>query len=459
MWIYNCYQYIDFILLIVAPVLVTRSKPDYLLRLVSKGLYTNKRIIYQEKRRAYTAFPVMTDTIIDSFNEDDNPQQHFVQCESCSLFLITDHEYYLCLKTQCPGPSPGTIRFTCNSCQEKESLLLQIHDLNETVFGLNNTIDKLQQRVQSLTNIKDLEDDFNNSVNLLSNQFSAMTVNNGVSFPALGGIEEVTSDKTFISSTGTSVWTDSHLNDNNSDTDISDGTPQLSPQLSSPPVSNNNSNNYTEISDRTLHSSSRNQPPILPIIQTKTKMERIEDSNKKFEVNDVIKTLIIGDGTVENIDITSDCYSSNSCFKISRRYSHNIKELADTTEFFLDKLHKGVNQLVLQISSFNFFNTNSEEIKDDIKSLIKNMGQRKISLVISGPIPHNNTNMESFSRMIAINSWLDLIDFPKGVTFINNFDMFWKRHNLFASETNRLSASGYKCLTDKIKASLITLKN
>ena len=337
---------------------------------------------------------------------------------------------YLLLEKQCSHDH--TISFTCNTCLDRVSLMYRIDDLNQTIIKLN-------ERITSLQTIRGLENDIDFSFNEnalnktmygLADQFANLTVADGISPPGNNvtipvintfSTNNTDNDKSCI----TSVW-DSE----------SDSVSQI--QYSTHLLDNSILEEEQESNDKTenLHQNER--------------MDISEFS--KFQINKVVKTIFIGDKTIQNIDIHTEKENKNDIFKIAKPNS-TIDELIDTIDFFLKKLHKGVNQVVLQIGLKDMKIANSEEIKENILAFTDKMNGINVNVLLSGPVPHPNISSTTFSRMVAINVWLQKHVFPENVRIVDNMQTF-TNINKFYNSNDHLSIAGNTALRTNILQSL-----
>ena len=169
----------------------------------------------------------------------------------------------------------------------------------------------------------------------------------------------------------------------------------------------------------------------------------------KFQPNDFVETVFAGDATIQKVHIGQEDVHPEKVFKIAKPQS-DIKQLSETVEFFMDKLHKGAKSLIFQLGTTDFKGSNSEDIKRSILKLLDKMEQKGVQVVLSGPIPYPRMDNTTFSRMFAIHEWLINQELSHNVIYVNNVLSFWDKPKLFAKTGTRLSDSGNIILTKNI---------
>ena len=78
-----------------------------------------------------------------------------------------------------------------------------------------------------------------------------------------------------------------------------------------------------------------------------------EEEVSKFQPNNFVKTMFVGDRTIERIHISQSHIHPERVFKIAKPHA-DIKQLTKDVEFFIDKLHKGATSLVFQLGFQNW---------------------------------------------------------------------------------------------------------
>ena len=353
--------------------------------------------------------------------------QHFekrfwIQCESCKLYLDTNEQTFQTILFHFPGHIAGSTNWTCNSCKEKASLILQLGSMEDTIICLNNTIIALNKRVESLQVMNTLEKELDESINNLTSQFCSLNLNHsdktipsnidnvGAQIPPVAAIVDVswggddTANKVMSSiNNDTSVWTisDTHCSDNViADDEQSDGE-------------------YT-----------------------------LEAANSSFGtvesgLDRPIKTLFFGDSVLRDVNLLGGLGNKNEYLKIPRNNASLI-DLVDTIYFFLEEVlvNNTISTVILQTCTKDIRFGQTESMMQTFEELILKMEEKGISLIIIGPLPFPSLGSHAFSRACCINDWLEKhTAVSKNTTFVDIFHHFWKKQNLFGRKLN-LSISG-----------------
>ena len=88
-----------------------------------------------------------------------------VPCVNCGMYSIFNIDNYVLIESTDILNSDGTLQYTCNACKDKMLMSYQIEDLNRKVT-------KLRERVVSLKLIRNMENEIDNSANImLANSF------------------------------------------------------------------------------------------------------------------------------------------------------------------------------------------------------------------------------------------------------------------------------------------------
>ncbi|KAL0146949.1 hypothetical protein M9458_057888 [Cirrhinus mrigala] len=144
------------------------------------------------------------------------------------------------------------------------------------------------------------------------------------------------------------------------------------------------------------------------------------------------RTLIVGDSIIRNI---------SSSTTTGNRELRNI----------LMK-HKTANRIIIHVGRNDIWKEQSELLKKDFSELIKTLRRLEVQPFISGTLPARGTNM--FSQLLGLNTWLQRTCSLKGVNFINNFNLFWGRRQLFKLDGLHPNKLGARVLKDNIYFSL-----
>uniref|UniRef100_A0A7N9AQ54 OSK domain-containing protein n=1 Tax=Mastacembelus armatus TaxID=205130 RepID=A0A7N9AQ54_9TELE len=155
--------------------------------------------------------------------------------------------------------------------------------------------------------------------------------------------------------------------------------------------------------------------------------------------------LLLGDGAISDI---------NNSRTITCSYpSAMVTDIAALLPQVISK-HHGVKQLILHVGAVDTRKGESEVLKQDFSKLLEKLDKLKIQSFVSGPLPNIDRRINKFSRLLALNTWLSKACEIRGVHFIDNFNLFWQRDDLFKGKGPYLSRSGVRRLTDNLLHSL-----
>ena len=162
--------------------------------------------------------------------------------------------------------------------------------------------------------------------------------------------------------------------------------------------------------------------------------------------------MIIGDGSLRNIKHlkSSILYpDSNNWFKVARKDAM-LQDLIDTVYYFVNRIHKSLNMVVLQITKSHMENGCSEVTKQELTKLVADLDNKGISLILLGPIPYPDLTDEGFSRAFQITKWLSttLKSHTNNTVFISNWDLQSSKN--FTDNGSKLNYIGYKIIERKI---------
>uniref|UniRef100_A0A8C6S9W4 SGNH hydrolase-type esterase domain-containing protein n=1 Tax=Neogobius melanostomus TaxID=47308 RepID=A0A8C6S9W4_9GOBI len=130
-----------------------------------------------------------------------------------------------------------------------------------------------------------------------------------------------------------------------------------------------------------------------------------------------------------------------------------------TVSDIIDVLNKeitnnpGINKLVLHVGAVDTRNGESEVLKEKFNKLFDRLDcldKDAIQIFISGPIPNIDGRINKFSRLFQLNTWLSKVCESRGLYFIENFYLFWKRDDLFKGNGPHLSRGGVRRLTENL---------
>lgn len=134
-------------------------------------------------------------------------------------------------------------------------------------------------------------------------------------------------------------------------------------------------------------------------------------------------TLIIGDSVTRHLEIqTNHTTVQKHCFPGAR-----VIDIAVQNPMVLNH-DKKVDTVVLHAGVNNISLRQSEILKKDFNELVEAVrntlpGTR---ILISGQLPTYRRGNEYFSRLFALNNWLESFCKMQNLGFINNWDLFWE---------------------------------
>lgn len=157
--------------------------------------------------------------------------------------------------------------------------------------------------------------------------------------------------------------------------------------------------------------------------------------------------LLLGDGAIGQINIRRVITCSFP--------SATVTDVIDILPSVISK-HQGVKQLILHVGAVDIRKGETEVLKKDFNELFERLDKVKLQSFISGPLPNIDRRMNKFSRLLQLNTWLSKVCESRGLHFIDNFNLFWQRDDLFKGKGPHLSRGGVRRLMDNL---LYALRN
>ena len=357
-------------------------------------------------------------------------QNHrFVPCNSCGMYRlmqIAEYEQYLYSRNVLPeGHFPA---LTCHTCHEKLSLLDQVNDLNTVIATL-------QERIESLTQIRTYEND----IDELSAQFARTSLGD-VTIPPESGAEVTLGHSQLTNNQleNTSLWSSGGNNSSTSNAHMCD-TNATNPHVLE--------NIVTSVKPKTNLIAHLNHTNVGSVYSHKVDSKSKELN--KFCANETVTTILVGGKELKAISISPKVLNTEEYFKIANPNA-NLHETTANAKFFIDKIHKKARSLVLQVGTSHIEMGHSETMKESLITFSTEMKKLNIDVIISGPIPYNKLTGIGFSRLCAINDWLGDHSLTNDeFRFIDNSDFF--QNEYFFSESGReLSNTGSFALRERI---------
>ena len=343
-----------------------------------------------------------------------------IPCSSCSMYRVATNNELLWLNDHLPSweLNPGPINMICPSCIEKEKLLHHIRELESTIHYLN-------ERLESLRNIRDNEDIIDKSINQLVHQYASLSINDNDKSLAVDSLAgNVTllnctnasrldaSNLTSVQADTTSIFDDilNGLNKNPTSNLLSTHNDSLTPSVPDTlTISTTEHDSLLYISDTSVWDES-DQPtkfndteiviPISDQSQNNTKVgstlskQPNQTSSKDTSilklnpvVNSKIEVILAGDRSFKNVKLSLVPTDQKTYLKIAPSDTRT-SELIDTVEYFLDKTQNSAACVVLQLTRFDCIYGKTELIKRSITDFSDKLVAQGVALVLSGPVPY-----------------------------------------------------------------------
>uniref|UniRef100_A0A3Q3BEM5 SGNH hydrolase-type esterase domain-containing protein n=1 Tax=Kryptolebias marmoratus TaxID=37003 RepID=A0A3Q3BEM5_KRYMA len=115
-----------------------------------------------------------------------------------------------------------------------------------------------------------------------------------------------------------------------------------------------------------------------------------------------------------------------SVTKRKQSYCFPNDTVSDVTEKIVQWLiplttdHPSIENLIIHTGANDLAKKQSEILKKDFSHLLGTLGNLKMNVLISGPIPKAACGDENYSRLLMINRWLIKECSSKSVNFIDN---------------------------------------
>ena len=148
--------------------------------------------------------------------------------------------------------------------------------------------------------------------------------------------------------------------------------------------------------------------------------------------------LIIGDSTMRDIEIPGGITFCLPGGRIS-----DVSKLAPT----LIDLYPSVHTVFIHFGTNSVQERQSAKHRQNLEALAINIESLNKTCVFSGPIPAPSKSAEHFSRLHSLHEWLKAFCTATGYGYIDNFDTFWTRNNLYKSDGLHPNSTGIRQLT------------
>ncbi|KAL7380858.1 hypothetical protein ABVT39_025064 [Epinephelus coioides] len=159
-------------------------------------------------------------------------------------------------------------------------------------------------------------------------------------------------------------------------------------------------------------------------------------------------TILIGDSITKHVRMakTENLTESDT----------SVRELTELLPVILST-HPNNMRIIIHAGSFDILRgkTGSEILKKDFSLLLEKLSDcQSQNVFISGPIPTLGKGIESFTRLLALNTWLTSACFTHGIKFIDNFNIFWNCKDHFQRDGIHPNITGCRMHRDRQPASL-----
>lgn len=101
---------------------------------------------------------------------------------------------------------------------------------------------------------------------------------------------------------------------------------------------------------------------------------------------------------------------------------------------YIIKSHSEIDIIMFHVCTNDIPKQQSKLLKRDFVHLLNLLKSFKGKICISGPIPTYGCGMGCLSRLISMNTWLSSACDALSVDFIDNFNIFWERGELFGPD-------------------------
>lgn len=162
---------------------------------------------------------------------------------------------------------------------------------------------------------------------------------------------------------------------------------------------------------------------------------------------DEVKTLIIGDSIVRKVRAKRAVTYCKS--------GATVSDVRQGLPVLLNK-HPLTENIVIHCGTNDILKRQSVLTRKEFLSLMQDLTNTGKSVFISGPIPVLYRGSERFSRLLSLNTWLQSTCASKKITFIDNFNLFWKRGHFYSKDGVHPSNTGSSALKDNIFYSVST---
>lgn len=159
-------------------------------------------------------------------------------------------------------------------------------------------------------------------------------------------------------------------------------------------------------------------------------------------------TLVIGDSIIRDVrffNAITYCIPGATVPVLLKKLPDLLLSIPDT-----------IYRVIVHVGSNDTTQQTSETTKKQFKELFSLLRSHGLSVFISGPIPTLNRGDNRFSRILHLNTWLQHVCRSYCFTFIDNFNLFWRRSSLFKSDGLHPNRQGSNMLAANLRYSVQT---
>lgn len=155
-------------------------------------------------------------------------------------------------------------------------------------------------------------------------------------------------------------------------------------------------------------------------------------------------TLVFGDDSIDGM-------KSNQKLIVRCEPNITVSELNEKLPTLLAE-YRTVKRIIVHVGKNDTRKEESEVLKKDFNDLFTTLLKFNIQSFISGPLPLRGCNR--FSRLLALNIWLQKTCRSNGLNFIDNFNLFFGKREFFRRDGLHTNKRGVKFLSENFIFSL-----
>lgn len=159
----------------------------------------------------------------------------------------------------------------------------------------------------------------------------------------------------------------------------------------------------------------------------------------------VCDTLIIGDSLVRQVTVpncNTKCFPGAKVADLDAMLPHMMPEMTY------------IDSLVIHVGTNDIADEKSELLKLAYIKLFERLRWTDRSFTISGPLPRLRSGGMKFSRLQQLHVWLKGFCFYWAIPYVDNFLLFYNRHDLYNADGLHLNRKGARLLSSNIKYTL-----